>query len=65
MQQARVAVDPQHTNLRRQVTRSIRTDRNAHWQSKAEATERAAAIGDTRKLYQLVKQSSRNGAPPR
>ncbi len=40
-----------------------RADHNAHWQRIAEATERAAAVGDTRKLYQHVKQSSRSSAP--
>ncbi len=55
--------DPEHTNLRRQVTRAMQAERNMHWQVIAKETERAAVIGDTWKLYQLVIQSSRR-APP-
>ncbi len=54
---------PEHTNLRRPVTRAVRADHHAHWQRIAEETERVAAIGDTQKLYHLVKQSSRSSAP--
>ncbi len=32
MQQARMSGDPEHTNLRRRLTRSLRADRNAHCQ---------------------------------
>ncbi len=45
------------------MSRRVRADRNAHLQRIAEATERAATVDDTRKLYQLVKQSSRRSAP--
>ncbi|CAE1235515.1 unnamed protein product [Acanthosepion pharaonis] len=46
-------------DLRRRATRSIRADRNAHWCAFAEETERAAACGDSRKLYQMVRRASR------
>ncbi len=61
MQCTRVEGSAEYRNLRRQVTRAIR---NAHWRRVAEDTERAAAVGDTWKLYQLVKQASRDKAPP-
>ncbi len=51
-----------HRDLRRQTTRAQRRDRNAHWKAIAEETERAAACGDTRKLYQMLKSVSRRPA---
>ncbi len=35
--------------------RALRRDRNAYWKAIAEETERAAACGATRKLYQILK----------
>ncbi len=52
MQRARVKGCAEHRNLRRQVTRAIRQGRNVHWQRV-----------DTRKLYQLVKQTCRDKTP--
>ena len=49
-------------DLRRRASRAIRADRNAHWRQFAEQTERAAACGDSRKLYQLLKQASRTNS---
>ncbi|CAE1141694.1 unnamed protein product [Acanthosepion pharaonis] len=45
--------------LRRQLREAIRTDSNARWSRVAEEAERASACGDTRKLYQLLKQAGR------
>ncbi len=63
MQRARVEGSAEHRDLQRQVTRAIRPDRNVHWRRVAEDTERAVAVGDTRELYQLVKQACRDNAP--
>ncbi len=52
----------EHRSLRRQVTRATRHGRNAHWRQVAEDTERAAAVVDTQKPYQLVKQACRDKA---
>ncbi|CAE1256060.1 unnamed protein product [Acanthosepion pharaonis] len=46
-------------DLRRRATSAIRADRNAHWRAFAEETERPAACGDSRKLYQMVRRASR------
>ncbi len=51
MQRARVEGSAEHRSLRRQVARATRHDRNAHWRQVAEGPKRAAAVGDTRKLY--------------
>ncbi len=53
---------PNHRELRRQTTRALRRDRNAFWKAIAEETEWAAACGDTRKLYQVLKSVSRRPA---
>ncbi|CAE1283158.1 unnamed protein product [Acanthosepion pharaonis] len=45
--------------LRRQLREAIRTDSNARWSRVAEEAERASTCGDTRKLYQLLKQAGR------
>ncbi|CAE1319984.1 Craniofacial development protein 2 [Acanthosepion pharaonis] len=45
--------------LRRQLREAIRTESNARWSKVAEEAERASACGDTRKLYQLLKQANR------
>ncbi len=48
----------------RQITGVLRRDRNAYWTALAEVTERAAACGDTMKLYQMLKcqpQACRSG----
>ncbi len=51
-----------HRDLRRQTTRELRRDRNAYWKAIAKETERAAACGDTRKLYQMLKSVSHRPA---
>ncbi len=45
-----------------QTTRALRHDRNAYWEAIAEETGRAAASGDTRKFYQMLKSVSRRPA---
>ena len=43
--------------LRRQVKRSVRLDRRQMWEDAAESLEKAARLHDTRKLYQILKES--------
>ena len=43
--------------LRRQVKRSVRLDRRQMWEDTAESLEKAARLHDTRKLYQILKES--------
>ncbi len=52
---ARIKSAPNHRDLRRQTTRALRRNSNACWKAIAEETERAAACGDTRKLYQVLR----------
>ncbi len=56
--QARISKAPNYRPIRRQATQAIRRDLNARSESFAAATERAAANGDSRKLFQLVKEAS-------
>ena len=57
--QARVSKSNDYRKLRRRTTQAVKRDRNEYWRSVAEETERAAACGDTRKLYQMLKRVSR------
>ncbi len=57
-----IQIAPNHRELRRQTTRALRRDRNTYWKAIAEDTERAAACGDTKKLYQMLKSVSRRPA---
>ena len=57
--QAKAANDPTFRELRRATGRSARNDRNAYWSEIATAMENAAAVGDSRKLYQLLKSTSK------
>ncbi len=59
---ARIQSAPNHRDLRKQTTRAQRLDRNAYWKEIAEETERTAACGDTRKLYQMLKSVSHRPA---
>ncbi|XP_065580152.1 uncharacterized protein LOC136040014 [Artemia franciscana] len=43
--------------LRRQVKRSVRLDLHQMWEDAAESLEKAARLHDTRKLYQILKES--------
>ncbi len=59
---ARIQSAPNYWGLRGQTTRARRRDRNTYWKAIAKKTERAAACGDTRKLYQMLKSVSRRPA---
>ncbi len=59
---ARIQSAPNHRELRRQTKRALRRDRNAYWKANVQETERAAACGDTRKLYEMLKRVSRRPA---
>ncbi len=59
---ARIQSAPNHRDLKRQTTRALRRDRDAYWKAIAEETDRAAACGDTMKLYQMLKSVSRRPA---
>ena len=41
--------------LRRQITRSLKNDREQWWIAKCKEMEKAAAIGDSRSLFRLIK----------
>ncbi|CAE1258644.1 unnamed protein product [Acanthosepion pharaonis] len=56
---ARLTGAAKFCDLRRRATHSIRADRNAHWRTVAEETERAEACCHSRKLYQMVRRASR------
>ena len=49
--------DSQRKNLKRRITKSLRTDREHWWVSKARELEKAGAIGDQRLLFQLICQT--------
>ncbi len=53
--QARISKAPNYRQIRRQATEAIRRELNSRGESLATATERAAANGDARKLFQLVR----------
>ncbi len=59
---ARIQSAPNRRDLRRQTTRALRRDRNAYWKAIAEQTGRAAARGDTRKVFQMLKSVSHRPA---
>ncbi len=58
----RIQSAPNHRQLRKQTMRAIRRGRSAYLKAIAEEMERAAACGDTRKLYQMLKSISRRPA---
>ncbi len=58
----RIQSAPNHRDLRRQTTRALRRGCNAYWKAIAEEMKRAAACGDTRKLYQMQKSVSHRTA---
>ena len=47
-------------DLRRRAIHSIRADRITHWRAFTKETERAAACGNSCKLYQMMKRASRS-----
>ncbi len=56
--QARISKAPNYREVRRQASQAIRRDLNARWETFATATEQAAANGDSRKPFKLVKEAS-------
>ncbi len=58
----RIQSAPNHLDLSRQTMGALRRDHSAYWKASAEETERAAACGDTRKLYQTLKSVCRRPA---
>lgn len=56
---ARNAGNPDFKSLRRQAARSARSDLNKYWQTVAAEMEQAASVGDSRKLYQLLKSTTK------
>ncbi len=59
---ARIQSAPNHRELRKQIKRTLHRDRTAYWKAISEETRRAAACGDTRKLYQMLKSVTRRPA---
>ncbi len=53
---------PNHREVRRRTMKALHRDRNSYWKAIAEETERVAACGDTRELYQMLKSVSRRSA---
>jgi hypothetical protein len=49
-----------YRQLRRQTSMSARSDRNAYWSELAGLMEQAAHVGDTRKLYRLIRSQCRS-----
>ena len=52
--------DNQRKNIKRRITKSLRTDREHWWVSKACELEKAGAIGNQRLLFQLIHQTGPN-----
>ncbi len=61
--QARVSKALNFREVRRQASQAIRRDLNARWETFATATEQAAANGDSRKLFEQVKEASCQKSP--
>ena len=49
--------DTQRKNLKRRIPKSLRTDREHWWVSKARELERADTIGNQRPVFQLIRQT--------
>ena len=49
--------DTQRKNLKRRITKSLRTDCEHWWVSKARELEKAGAIGNQRLFFQLIRQT--------
>ncbi|CAI2736709.1 unnamed protein product [Schistosoma spindalis] len=47
----------EQSQLKRRLTRSLRNDREQWWVAKAREMEKAAAIGNSRQLFRLVKET--------
>ena len=49
--------DEQRKSLKRRLTKSLRKDREQWWIAKAQEMEKAAAIGNSRVLFQLIRNT--------
>jgi hypothetical protein len=49
--------DTKRKSLRRQLTKSLKNDREQWWIAKCKEMEKAAAIGDSRRLFRLIKDT--------
>ena len=49
--------DEQRKSLKRRLTKSLRKDREQWWITKAQEMEKAAAIGNSRVLFQLIRNT--------
>ena len=49
--------DTLRKTLRRQLTKSLRNDREQWWIAKCQELEKAAAIGNSRRLFRLIKET--------
>ncbi|KAH9589886.1 ATP-binding cassette sub- A member 3 [Schistosoma haematobium] len=52
--------DEERQQIRSRLTKSLRNDREQWWATKAKEMEKAAAIGNTRQLYRLIKVTGIN-----
>ncbi|CAH8652966.1 unnamed protein product [Schistosoma curassoni] len=52
--------DEERKQIRSRLSKSIRNDREQWWATKAKEMEKAAAIGNTRQLYRLIKETGIN-----
>ncbi|VDN13999.1 unnamed protein product [Dibothriocephalus latus] len=46
------------------MTKSVREDRKNYWAKIATSMEQASNVGDTRELYQFIRQASVSSNPP-
>ncbi|BHF59511.1 hypothetical protein SprV_0100247000 [Sparganum proliferum] len=58
---ARFRNDDCFRQLRKMTAKSARDDRKQYWAKKATSMEQTSKVGDTRKLYQLIRQVRGNG----
>ncbi|TNN10329.1 polyprotein, partial [Schistosoma japonicum] len=49
--------DEERSELKRRLIKSLRNDREQWWVAKAETMEKAAAIGNSRQLFRLIKET--------
>ena len=49
--------DEERKEIRSRLTKSLRNDREQWWATKAKEMEKAAAVGNTRQLFRLIKET--------
>ncbi|CAH8557586.1 unnamed protein product [Schistosoma rodhaini] len=52
--------DEERKQIRSRLTKSLRNDREQWWATKAKEMEKAAAVGNTRQLFRLIKETGIN-----